>query len=145
MRTTVIDKTGVEMAGPDSPGLAAAEAREGNTVVVKEETDSTAYLAYTDRCREAGRQPLCFEDWAQRGRKPGSGPVHDHIASSALLGGSAGAVSRDQAGILPTGGLQVTADMVDGAVTAAARLGRALDPSEARAILEASLAARSRA
>jgi hypothetical protein len=145
MRTTVIDETGAELAGPDTPGLAAAEAREGKTVEVRDETESTAYLNYTDRCREAGRQALCFEDWAQRGRKPGTGPIHDHIASAAVLGASAGAVSRDQAGILPNRGLQVTADMVDGAVNAAARLGRALDPSEARAILEASLSARSRA
>ncbi|KQS75018.1 hypothetical protein ASG32_07945 [Methylobacterium sp. Leaf361] len=94
MRTRVIDKTGVEMAGPDTPGLAAAEAREGNTV---------------------------------------------------LMAGSAGAVSRDQAGILPMRGMELTPEMVDAAVNAAAGLGRALDPSEARAILKASLSARSRA
>ncbi|MEH3064939.1 MAG: hypothetical protein PGN33_20095 [Methylobacterium radiotolerans] len=93
----MIDKTGVEMAGPDSPGLAAAEVREGNDVLV-----------HGDR----------------------------------LLGASAGAVSRDQAGILPMRGLQVTPEMVNAAVNAAAGLGRALDTSEARAILEASLKAR---
>jgi hypothetical protein len=104
MRTTVTDKTGVEMAGPDTPGLAAAEAREGNQVDVVETRLVTE------------RAPL--------------------------LGASAGSVAPEQAGILPMRGLQVTENMVDGAVNAAARLGRSLDPSEARAILEASLRAR---
>ena len=97
MRTTVTDQTGVEMAGPDVPGLAVQEAREGKAMDVVE---------------------------------------------TRLLGASAGSVAPEQAGILPMRGLQVTENMVDGAVNAAARLGRALDPSEARAILEASLRAR---
>ncbi|QEE37910.1 MULTISPECIES: hypothetical protein [unclassified Methylobacterium] len=144
MRTTVIDQTGVELAGPDTPGLAAAEAREGNVVEVKDESESTAYLNYVDRCREAGRQALCFEDWAQRGRKPGTGPVHDHIASAPVLGASAGAVSRDQAGILPTRGLQVTPEMIIAAQNEGMRHENPLGASAVRAMLEASLTARSR-
>ena len=94
MRTRVIDKTGVEMAGPDTPGLAAAEAREGNTV---------------------------------------------------LMAGSAGAVSRDQAGILPMRGIEVTPAMIMAAQTEAARWENPLGASCIRAMLEASLKARSRA
>ncbi len=67
MRSTVIDKTGVAMAGPDTPGLVAAEAREGNDVLVHE---------------------------------------------TRLVGASAGAVSRDQAGILPMRGIEVTPEMI---------------------------------
>ena len=102
MRTTVIDQTGAELAGPDTPGLAAAEAREGNTVLVTEHR---------------------------------------------LLGASAGAVSHEQAGapgILPTRGLQVTPEMIIAAQKEGMRHENPLGASAVRAMLEASLTARSR-
>jgi hypothetical protein len=100
MRSTVIDKTGVAMAGPDTPGLVAAEAREGNDVLVHE---------------------------------------------TRLVGASAGAVSRDQAGILPMRGIEVTPEMIMAAQQEGMRHENPLGASAVRAMLEASLKARSRA
>lgn len=175
MKTTVTDAVGVKMAGPDEPALAAAKARDMDGTA--EAARSEEYLRYCDERRAQGQHPLNFDDWAQRDRAPGTGPVHDHIVGRAeikailasggtvtdtdkplhlaaggpgtltrgraeVLGGSVGQVSARQVGILPTGPLRVTDEMVTGAIEAAKRLGRTLDPETARAILEASLRAR---
>ncbi|WP_273288309.1 hypothetical protein [Methylorubrum populi] len=134
MKTVIKDSSGIEQAGPDEPALAAAQARD---------QDGTAYLAYSDAERAAGRQPLCHADWAE-----GQMPVRDlgttvrQRERRDLAGlGSVGSVSRQQAGILPTGGLKVTDEMVARGLSAADRGSMGLDHADVRAILEASLRA----
>lgn len=134
MKTVIKDSSGIEQAGPDEPALAAAQARD---------QDGTAYLAYSDAERAAGRQPLCHADWAE-----GQMPVRDlgttvrqrERRDLAALG-SVGSVSRQQAGILPTGGLKVTDEMVYRAQTELARHENPLGASAIRAMLEVSLRA----
>ena len=56
-----------------------------------------------------------------------------------LLGASVGDVDRRQGGILPTGGLQITNEMIHRAQTEAARWDNPLGASAIRAMLEAAL------
>lgn len=160
MSTKIKDDVGVEMAGPDDPVLAVAKARGmGGTARVdarSQEQMSREYLEYQDACRERGRPASNFEDWAERTfcgsfqsasehgtsrlppREAALG-VREQAIQRGLMSGSAGPVSAKQAGILPTGGISVTDEMVHRAMSELVRHANPLGASAVRATLEAAL------
>ena len=156
--STIVTGEGVKEAGPDIPALAAATQREEDgraaaMQAVSREAQIEQWEGYAQRCLAEGVSPMSFETWSRTitgGRPPypknQSGLNWSDLSeadvaklSPAHVGGPVGRVSPEQAGILPTGGIQVTDAMVYRAQTELARAENPFGASAVRAALKAAL------
>jgi hypothetical protein len=69
----------------------------------------------------------------------GQAVLHSRNGGAALLGATVGRVDERQAGILPTGGVRITDDMIRRAQDAGADAGQLVDGRIVRVMLEAGL------
>lgn len=151
--TTIKTAEGVLEAGPDVPALAAATQREENSraAAMEDLRSSDAidqeWSSYLTRCGELGERPIERSVWQERTRagglvsagsitadyiRPGSGPER-------WPGAPVGRVSPEQAGILPSGPMRVSDQMVNRALDVLTHAGDPISPAGVRAALEAAL------
>lgn len=143
--STIVTGEGVKEAGPDIPALAAATQREENSraaamEVVGREAQVGQWEEYRERCLNEGIAPMPFEQWSRtitgdrirtvKGPAPGAGP---------WPGAPVGRVSPEQAGILPSGPMQVTDRMVFRAMDVLVSAQNPTGASAVRKALEAAL------